>query len=108
MAQNNPAPTAPRNADVSAATPVRKPGRLTVDELRASVNPPAWQHAAANVLHGWAEHAHATGKAMRLSGEDYAKALEAASRPARGGDYAPHPAALGDTKREAAKAGGKS
>jgi hypothetical protein len=54
----------------------------------------AWKHAAAAALHGWAEHAHHTGKPMELSAEGYEAALKAVEGPGKSGDYEPHPAAL--------------
>jgi len=58
-------------------------------------HPSYWQHRAAAALHGWAEHAHHTGKPMQLTAEQYYAALVAASTtPARNGEYVPHFPAL--------------
>lgn len=65
-----------------------KSRRTQAGTLVASVNGQApadgeysWQHAAAAALHGWAEHEHHAGEALKLSAEDYKKALLAASEP---------------------------
>ncbi len=47
-------------------------------------------HNVAAVMHGWAEHAHHTGKPMLISREDYLKAVEVAGNE----NNPPHPAAL--------------
>jgi hypothetical protein len=75
-----------------------RPGRPTVDDLRKIHNPPAWLHEAAAVIHGWAEHAHAFSRPIRLTGADYEKALEAAARPNAAGEYEPHAPALSAAK----------
>lgn len=40
-----------------------------------------WQHAAAEALHGWKQHAHHEAAPIRLSRNDYDNALRAASHP---------------------------
>lgn len=97
MADENPAQPAPKRAE---NRPEEKRGRLTVAALRESVKPPGWQHAAAAVIHGWDEHESATGAALRLTADDYAKALEAAARPGPDGNYEPHPFARGKPAHE--------
>jgi hypothetical protein len=75
-----------------------RPARLTVDDLRAVHRPPDWLHEAAATIHGWREHEHAFARAIRLTGEDYEAALEAAKRPNDRGEYVPHEPALSDAK----------
>lgn len=75
-----------------------RPSRLTVEDLRALHKPPDWLHAAAATLHGWAEHAHAFARPIRLTGEDYEDALDAAARPNDRGEYEPHAPALSEAK----------
>lgn len=41
---------------------------------------PAWAHAAADTMHGWAAHAHHTGEPMQLTADDYAAAVRLATR----------------------------
>lgn len=41
----------------------------------------SWQHQAAAVRHGWADHKLATSTEIELSREDYLAALEAVSQP---------------------------
>lgn len=66
--------------------------RFSVDELRAACAtelPFEGAHQAASALHGWSLHLHATGKAMRLSREDYLKAVEAGLKPVPNKPYDP-------------------
>lgn len=87
-------------------TDTEAPILLTVDELAEATgrtfvrqNPkatiPNAAHAAAAAIHGWKDHAHHTGEAMRLSLEDYEAALQAAAEPPEGKRHlVPHAAAL--------------
>jgi hypothetical protein len=47
------------------------------------LNTPGWQFAAAEMLHGWREHAHHEGKPMALSRAAFEEALKAAVEPTR-------------------------
>lgn len=49
----------------------------------------AWQHSAADMLHGWSHHAMITGSAVQLDEASYRAALAAAN----GNKFTPHPAA---------------
>jgi hypothetical protein len=58
-----------------------------------------WKHAAAAALHGWGAHQHHAGGPMRLSGTDYAAALDAACKA----PLTPHQAALSEYSPRAPK-----
>jgi len=99
MTDDIPAQPAPKRAekrpDAEAALVAQsRPSRLTVADLRALSMPPAWMHEAAATIHGWREHEAAFARPIRLTGEEYAAALEAAKRPNEFGEYAPHEPAL--------------
>lgn len=101
MADEVPALTASKRAAVRPETQAVAPKpavvrRMLLADLRALHSPAPWLHAAASVLHGWAEQEHATGKPVRLTVEDYGAALKAAERPGEGGDYVPHAPASSD------------
>lgn len=76
-----------------APSKTEKPENPTVDEHLKASDEPAWKHAAAAAMHGWKEHAHHSAKAMRMSAEDYGKALAAACKPPTK-DARPHGPAL--------------
>ena len=89
------------NTDEKAKPDVSKSedGKLTVDEWaelkfpknkRGHQHHGIWRHAAAAVLHGWAEHKHHQNGAMRLTEGEYDKALKAMDSPTA----TPHKAAL--------------
>lgn len=80
--QDTPASRAPTATPANAAT---KP----VSHWKSS----APKHAAAAMLHKWAQYAHNNGKEMELTREDYDSAIEAASKRIEG-KYKPHAPAL--------------
>jgi hypothetical protein len=59
-------------------------------------------HNAAAILHGWGKkdepwgHRHHAGEPIKLTLDDYRKALEAASKTDEHGEYVPHPGALSE------------
>ncbi len=58
-------------------------------------------HAAASALHGWHEFQHHNGEELKLTPEDYQKALDAAAyRDPERGRYVPHAPALSPSKFE--------
>jgi hypothetical protein len=83
-------------AEADPNSPPRKKAlRNAVTILAESIpDVPAWQHAAAAALHGWAEHAHHEGAQLEIELDDYLAALKAASAPNAKGEYVPHARAL--------------
>jgi len=71
----------------------------TPTRWRAVCQPEAWQHAAADALHGWSLHVHHAGGEIELTRAAYEGALEAATTSDSRGDYIPHEPAMSPHKR---------
>jgi hypothetical protein len=62
-----------------------RPGEVAVHSVNGQpvdMTVSSWQHNAAAALHGWNEHEHHEAEPLKLSLDDYKKALLAASAPA--------------------------
>lgn len=65
--------------ELKAVKTVRRAARINKEPAEYELF--HWQHAAAEALHGWKQHAHHEQKPLSLSFEDYKAALLAASHP---------------------------
>lgn len=70
---------AEHTVDLKAVKTVKRAARVNGEPAEFELF--HWQHAAAEALHGWKQHAHHEAKPIQLTRQDYEAALVAASQP---------------------------